>query len=477
MSNVELPRGWVTTTLRQLSLPVSTRDPADQADVPFQYIDISSVDRATKRISEPKRLLGAEAPSRARQVVRSGDILFSTVRPNLQTVAVVPPELDGEICSTGFCVIRPAAQISSEFVFWTVLSDDFQARVMAKARGIAYPAVRDGDILDETLRLPPLDEQFRLTRRLAEHMRRVEDGLLSFASAARGLSSLHSALYAEAFAGRLTAPEPSDSSARSLLDQLGAAPVPEGRSAEWPAHWEVTTLDALSTKVTSGSRDWKPYYERGTGVFVLTQNVRMRQLDISKPFHVDPPKDDPARVRSAVEKNDLLVTIVGANVGNVARVPTPLPEHYVCQSLALVRPAHAETSRFLELYLASPYGGQRYFESCFYGQGRPHLGFADIKRMPVPVPPLEEQQRIVDTFERQSQAARQLEDLLAEKQAEARVLKNALVQDAVTGLLSEQRADDESALDLLERAVAEVASAPGRKKSRRKTARALPAEV
>ncbi len=104
----------------------------------------------------------------------------------------------------------------------------------------------------------------------------------------------------------------------------------------WPTHWGVAALDDLTTKVTSGSRDWKPYYGRGEGVFVLTQNVRMRSLDLSDPFRVDPPAGDPARERSAIQADDLLINIVGA-VGAVARVPDAFSEHYVCQSVALVR--------------------------------------------------------------------------------------------------------------------------------------------
>src|SRR5450432_2160286 len=97
---------------------------------------------------------------------------------------------------------------------------------------------------------------------------------------------------------------------------------------DWPAHWERSTLGEIATVVTSGSRDWKPYYNQGTGVFILTQNVRMRALDLSEPFHVDPPADDPARKRSAVQVDDLLINIVGG-VGTVARVDREVIDHYV----------------------------------------------------------------------------------------------------------------------------------------------------
>jgi type I restriction enzyme S subunit len=55
-----------------------------------------------------------------------------------------------------------------------------------------------------------------------------------------------------------------------------------------------------------------------------------------------------------VFRDDLLVTIVGANTGDVCRVPEPVEEHYVCQSVALMRPVEPATGRFLDVYFNSP---------------------------------------------------------------------------------------------------------------------------
>ncbi len=186
-------------------------------------------------------------------------------------------------------------------------------------------------------------------------------------------------------------------------------------SLVYPPHWEQARLQDVVIKVTSGSRDWKPYYGQGTGVFILTQNVRMRALDLSQPFHVNPPIDDPARERSAVAAGDLLVNVVGA-VGTVARVVEALAEHYVCQSVALVRPAHTEVSPWLELYMSAPDGGQQYFADKTYGIGRPHLSFDDIKAMPVPLPPLDEQRALV----------RAVDSHLAQVDAGVRSLEDAI---------------------------------------------------
>lgn len=158
--------------------------------------------------------------------------------------------------------------------------------------------------------------------------------------------------------------------------------------------WCWASLQQLLSHLTSGSRDWTDYYDRGTGVFLMAQNVRPGRLDLSFIQHVDPPPDDASCARSQVEEGDLLVTIVGANTGDVCRVPRPLPEHYVCQSVALMRPVIRSLSRYLDTYLNSP-PGQAVFDRFMYGQGRPHLGFEQLETTPVPLPPADEAERIV----------------------------------------------------------------------------------
>jgi type I restriction enzyme S subunit len=167
-----------------------------------------------------------------------------------------------------------------------------------------------------------------------------------------------------------------------------------------PTGWTIATLDELSSKITSGSRDWSSYYGRGTSVFVLAQNVRPLVPDFSVRQFVDPPRNDPSRDRSRVETRDLLATIVGANTGQVCLVVTAPEDAYVCQSVALIRPATTDISSYLNYWLNSEEHGQRYFERCMYGQGRPHLSFEQLMATPIALPPVGEQQRIVAEVDR-----------------------------------------------------------------------------
>ncbi len=118
-----------------------------------------------------------------------------------------------------------------------------------------------------------------------------------------------------------------------------------------PSGWVVASMDALTSRITSGSRDWQQYYGTGTGTFVMAQNVRPSRLDLRNRQAVDPPPDDTSCERSKVEQGDLLVTIVGANTGDVCRVPEPVLNHYVCQSVALMRPVEPATASYLRFVL------------------------------------------------------------------------------------------------------------------------------
>ena len=136
-----------------------TRDPRAAPDQAFTYVDISSVDNRLKRITEPKRLLGKDAPSRARQVIRANDVLVATTRPNLNAVALVSQELDGEICSTGFCVLRSNGEIEPDFLFAFVQAEAFVSSLTELVKGALYPAVTDKQVRAQELPLPPRAEQ------------------------------------------------------------------------------------------------------------------------------------------------------------------------------------------------------------------------------------------------------------------------------------------------------------------------------
>ncbi len=154
---------WPEIPIKKLTMPTNQRDPSEKPDEIFSYVDISSIDRESKVIFQTSQILGTEAPSRARKEIKAGDILVSTVRPNLNAVAMVPPELDGQIASTGFCVLRPKSDsVIGGYLFYYTRTPNFYDTLSSKVRGAHYPAVSDRDVKGLELSLPTPSEQRKI---------------------------------------------------------------------------------------------------------------------------------------------------------------------------------------------------------------------------------------------------------------------------------------------------------------------------
>jgi len=129
----------------------------------FTYIDIASINRETKQVEEAVEILTHEAPSRARQIVNAGDILVSTVRPNLNAVAHLDSQFDSATASTGFTVLRTKPQkLDSRYLYYWVRTSYFIEDMVRRSTGASYPAVSDSIIKEYGIPFPPLEEQRRI---------------------------------------------------------------------------------------------------------------------------------------------------------------------------------------------------------------------------------------------------------------------------------------------------------------------------
>ena len=140
-----------------------TWNPKSSGTGRFGYIDLSSVDKDTKSIASIERHECSDAPSRARQLVETDDVLVATVRPNLNGVALVNGAHHGMTASTGYCVLRPNKDtLDSRFLFHWVKTGVFVQRMVNVATGANYPAVSDAKVKASKIPLPPLAEQKRI---------------------------------------------------------------------------------------------------------------------------------------------------------------------------------------------------------------------------------------------------------------------------------------------------------------------------
>lgn len=158
-----LPNDWQVQLIREVTIRTSQRDPGKQPDKIFRYVDVSSVDNVLCKIRNVTELKGSEAPSRARKDIRANDVLFATVRPTLKRVALIPHELDGEIASTGYCVLRANEEkVEPNFRYDCLITDWFIDAIGKLERGVSYPAVKDSDVFNTKIPLPPLVEHRKI---------------------------------------------------------------------------------------------------------------------------------------------------------------------------------------------------------------------------------------------------------------------------------------------------------------------------
>ena len=200
----DLPAGWTLCEMGDVLEPVQKTGKHEE-DREIWYVDISSIDNQSYRITVPKRLTLSQAPSRARQKIRFGDVLFSTVRPYLRNIAFVEKRFHGEIASTGFAVLRAAEGIDPKYLFYKSVSNDFVSALTGEQYGVSYPAVKAEQVKAQPLELPPTQEQPRIVERIEALFAEIDKGVESLRAAKATLDLYRKSLLKSAFEGCLTA--------------------------------------------------------------------------------------------------------------------------------------------------------------------------------------------------------------------------------------------------------------------------------
>ena len=129
----------------------------------YDYIDLSSVDIETHQIGCVTEIEKNNAPSRAQQIVKAGDIILGTTRPTLRRYCIIPVQYDNQICSTGYCIYRANTSfILNRWLFHNIGKTRFWDYCERKQQGAGYPCLSNSDAFAYIIPIPSLSEQQRI---------------------------------------------------------------------------------------------------------------------------------------------------------------------------------------------------------------------------------------------------------------------------------------------------------------------------
>lgn len=421
----KLPSGWVEAMLGEIASDCTQRIP--DGETAFTYIDIASVDRKTKQIVSAQELLGAQAPSRARKVVRAGDVLVSMTRPNLNAVALVPPRLDGQIASTGFDVLRPLCG-EPRWIFYTVRSMAFVNAMSDLVQGALYPAVRSSDVRGFRAPLAPLPEQKRIADKLDALFARVDACRERLDRVHGTLKRFRRSVLAAATNGELT---------RQWREERGLA-------GEW-AEARVKDIAFVGTGSTPLRSNSAFYASAGTP-WITSSMTGLPFVTRADEF-VTAAAIAAHRLRK-YPVGTLLVAMYGEGKtrGQVTELRIEATINQACAAICVDERKALTT--FVRLALEANYLRMRELAE---GGNQPNLNLSKIKEFPLSLPSLDEQRVITARVEAIYDWLGGTEARLSEARRHVDRSTQALLAKAFCGKLVPQDPNDEPASKLLAR--------------------------
>ncbi len=497
-----LPLGWARCSIGDVSLPISKIDPKDDPDREIDYIDISSIDNTRNVIGSVKRYRLNDAPSRARQIVHAGDVLFATVRPYLRNIACVSNDYDEQIASTGFSVLRPAVGISPDFLFYKAISKDLVDALSEVQYGVSYPAVKDDQVRDQPLWLPPKDEQLRVVAKIEELFSELDKGVESLKQVRRQLAVYRQSVLKHAFEGKLTAQWRAENKHKLETPEQLLARIKQERKArceeqlkDWkgaveawneggrlgkkpsrpkkltdllpvavedllaldklPEGWSWSAFSSIAANIQIGpfgSLLHKKDYLVGGTPLVNPSHIRCHRIEPDRALTVSPDKLRQLR-KYVMHRNDIVIGRRG-EMGRCA-VVTVAESGWLCGTGSLFVRLLPSMNPYFYSWVMSSQRVKDFLAASSIGTTMQNLNEGILHRVPVPVCSRLEQDEVLRQIETQYSMLDRIESGIDSWIAKSITLRQSILKQAFSGQLVPQDPNDEPASVLLDRIKAE----------------------
>ena len=430
----EIPDSWEWARLGSVVYNRGQTSPSTE----FCYIDIGSIDNKNQKLNPTDTTIAPDkAPSRARKLVDMGDILYSTVRPYLHNMCIIDREFPHiPIASTGFAVLTCHANLLNKYLFYYLMSPDFDAYAnnTDNAKGVAYPAINDDRLYKALIPIPPVAEQHRIVSAIDS----VNMPLCEYGSKEETLrilntsfpENLKKSILQEAVQGKLVPQDPSDEPAEALLERIRVEKqrlIKEGKVKkdkresvifrrdnshyekldgmerciddelpfEIPESWAWVRWGAIAESIQYGYN--APAKQEGRIRMVRISDIHENTVAWSSvPFCDIDDSDIPTYLLQA---NDILFARTGGTVGKSFLVSEVPCESIYAGYLIRTRYSSLLCPQYLKYFMESPLYWQQ-LKSGTTATAQPNCNGQTLAKMLLPLPPTNEQLRIVDNLAR-----------------------------------------------------------------------------
>ena len=418
---IDIPKEWKWTRLGYVTSNHGQVTPSDT----FSYIDVGTLDNVNHRLSSSENIVEAkDAPSRAKKVVEAGDVIYSTVRPYLHNICIIDKDFSyTPIASTAFCVMHANEEVlDNKFLFYWLLTKEFDKYSNGDpSKGALYPAIGEKDLLKGVIPLPAVSEQKAIVAKIEAVFEILDEINVLQDQYVFNQEALKSKLIDAAIQGKLTEQFTEDGTAEELINRIAVekkeliedGKIPKEKKLQEirkeeipfkiPESWRWVRVQDVASYITdyvaNGSfatlkAHTKTYKEPNYALFVRT-------MDLSSGFkdgcsYIDKESYD-FLGKSKLFGGELILPNIGASIGKAFIMPDMKMPMSLAPNSILLKFTEPIMNEYFSFVVKSTYGG-KLLNKTQGGSATAKFSKTDLRSLVVPLPPLKEIIRIVDTL-------------------------------------------------------------------------------
>ncbi len=383
-----LPKGWIKTKLENvINLSNEKFNPASNENKTF--IGLEHIEKNTMRIiekGESKNLTSTKTK------FRSGDILYGKLRPYLNKICI--PDFNG-VCSTDILVFSKNPYRSSKYIALLLSQSKFVRFANRNSTGVQHPRIKFDIMSQFQIPLPPLNEQKRIVQKIESILSQIDAGKKRLDEVRKLLKQNKQSVLKSAFEGNLVPQDPNDESSEILLKRI------HGDSKELifekdniPKEWVKIKIKNICELIGGGtpSRQKIEYFEGNITWLTPTEISKEKIVRINSSREKITKLGLKKSSAKIIPTNSVLLTS-RASIGYVAIAGIGVTTNQGFTSFVCNQTTY---NYFLAYWL---FGNKDELESQATGTTFKEISKSKIRELIIPLPPLNEQKRIVSKIE------------------------------------------------------------------------------